>query len=682
VQVLRDCFTEDTVLLDVPARDLPTVFRVAVQRLVDIGRVDESRAADVQTALLKREAAASTAIGRSVAVPHVYLDAISESTVVFVRLEHPINLGAPDGVPTQFVFFLLGPPDSTSKHLDTLAGIARLMADDEFRYEAGKARSSAELAAAVDGFVTRTTLEPEAAVGAVPEGLRWSGEFLGGIRRDIARKLPWYAADFADGLHPKCIGSTVFLFFACLAPALTFGGLISAGTGGEIGAVEMIVVTAAAGLAYALLGGQPLIVLGYTGPVLVVTVKLYELCGAWQTPFLPTYGWVGLWAAGFLLLMAAFEASCLMRFFTRFTDEIFSALMSLIFIDYALRKLAAEFQGLEADEHHDTALLSLLLALGTFYIAMSLSGLRRGNYLLPWMREFLADFGPMIALASMTLVAVMLNEVFLDSLKVPAEFGTTSGRPWLVDLGAAPPWVRWAAAGPGLLIAVLIFLVQNITARLVNSPDHKLRHGEGYHLDLAVLGVMTAVCSLFGLPWLAAATVRSLNHVRSLATFEEVARGGGTRHERIIHVRENRVTGIAIHLMIGLSLLLLPLVSQVPLAVLYGVFLFMGVVSMSGNQFFERVSLWVKDPDLYPTTHYIRRAPIWVIHSFTGVQFVCLGVLWVINLNENPAISILFPLFIALLVPVRFLLTKFYKKPYLDALDAAEEPEDEETHWA
>lgn len=682
MQVLRDCFHPDNVLLDVPAHDLPTVFRVAVQHLVDTGRVDEAEAADVQTALLRRESEASTAIGHAVAVPHVYLPAIKEATVLFVRLEHPINLGAPDGVPTQHLFFLLGPPNATSAHLDTLASVARLMADDEFRYEVGKARTTDDLTASLDSYLQRTTVateeEPRGAVG-----LEYTGRPGGGLIQDIARKAPWYARDFLDGLNAKCIGSTVFLFFACLAPALTFGGLLAGGTGDQIGTVEMIVATAASGLIYALLGGQPLIILGFTGPVLVVTVKLYELCQAWEVEFLPTYGWVGLWTAGFLLLMSIFDASFLMRYFTRFTDEIFSALMSLIFIQYALQKLAAEFQGLEANEHHDTALLSLLLALGTFYIAMSLSGLRRSDYLLPWMREFLADFGPMIALASMALVAFWMDEVFLDSLKAPADgFGTTNGRDWMVDLTAAPGWVRWAAAGPGLLVAVLIFLVQNITARLVNSPDHKLRHGHGYHLDLGVLAIITAVLSLFGLPWFAAATVRSLNHVRSLATFEEVARPGGSPHERIMHVRENRVTGIAIHLLIATSLLLLPWLQYVPLAVLYGVFLFMGVVSMAGNQFFERLSLWVKDPDLYPMTHYIRRAPIWVIHSFTGVQFVCLAVLWLVNLNKNPAISILFPVFIALLVPVRFLLDRFYRRPHLEALDAAEEPEDETTHWA
>ena len=64
----------------------------------------------------------------------------------------------------------------------------------------------------------------------------------------------------------------LFLFFACLAPAIIFGGLMFSKTGGDIGAVEMIVATAFCGLVFAVFAGQPLIILGGTGPMLIQTV--------------------------------------------------------------------------------------------------------------------------------------------------------------------------------------------------------------------------------------------------------------------------------------------------------------------------------------------------------------------------------------------------------------------------
>ena len=195
---------------------------------------------------------------------------------------------------------------------------------------------------------------------------------------------------------------------------------------------------------------------------------------------------------------------------------------------------------------------------------------------------------------------------------------------------------------------------------------------------MAIVGVLIAVCSIFGLPWLVAATVRSLNHVRSLATTEEIVDQSGKEHTHILHVRENRLTGMSIHLLIGLSLLLLPLLKFVPLAVLFGLFLYMGIVSMKGNQFFERLSLWATDPDMYPSSHYVRRVPRRVIHLFTVLQLVCLVVLWSV---KTSAWGILFPLFIAMLVPIRFGLLAFFDSQHLAILDAEENPEEEEEAW-
>jgi hypothetical protein len=248
-----------------------------------------------------------------------------------------------------------------------------------------------------------------------------------------------------------------------------------------------------------------------------------------------------------------------------------------------------------------------------------------------------------------------------------------------VDLTAVEPWVWFAALGPALLAALLMYVNQNITARLVNNPDHKLRSGSAYHYDLALVGVLVGGCSLFGLPWVVPATVRSLYHVRSLATTEEVIGAGGQKRERILRVRETRLTGLAIHVLIGLSLLLLPLFKEVPMAVLYGLFLYMGVVSLAGNQFFERLSLWVMDSALYPATHYIRQVPNAIIHRYTLIQTACLVVLMAIERIER--LAIFFPLFLALLVPVRMILGRFFKPEHLAALDADAEPEEEEEHW-
>lgn len=668
MKILRKTFSnEDTCLLDLSANSIESVFEQTLQHLVDQKLIAPGAKPEIVEGLISREKASSTAIGHSVAVPHCYLDSMIEPIVVFIRLKDPLNLGAPDHIATRYLFVLLGPTSAVVDHLDTLALIARLMSDDEFRYDLREADSSQSLLWAMERALQRSSPVEDVA-HPVDDGLVATGRPGGGILADIRRRLPHYVSDFRDGVNSKTVASILFLFFACLAPTVTFGGVMSAETEGNIGAVEMILATAICGVLYALFSGQPMIILGGTGPLLAFTAIVYQLTQQFEVEFLPAYAWVGIWTSLFTILLAVFDTSFLMRYFTRFTNEIFAALISMIFITKAVESLIEIFHDPDVRQHHDTALLSLLLAVGTFYVAMTLQGFRRSRYMLPWIREFLADFGPTIALAAMTVIAFQLPEVSLDVLPAPDAIGTTNGRSWFVNPLDAPMWVRLATTLPALLGAVLMYLDQNITARIVNAPEHHLQKGAAYHHDLALVGGMVGMCSLFGMPWTVAATVRSLNHVRSLATTEEVVAFGGERRDQIIHVRETRLTGLAIHLMIGLSLLLIPWLKMIPMAVLYGLFLFMGIVSIRGNQFFERISLWVMEPSLYPATHYIRRVPIWTVHAFTAIQLGCLVLLWVV---KESALGILFPLFIAVLVPIRFILARVFRDPYLKALDAS-----------
>lgn len=62
----------------------------------------------------------------------------------------------------------------------------------------------------------------------------------------------------------------------------------------------------------------------------------------------------------------------------------------------------------------------------------------------------------------------------------------------------------------------------------------------------------------------------------------------------------------------------------------------------------------------------------------TLLQLVRLAVLWIV---KTSVLGLLFPLFIAVLVPIRFIAGRFFAPEHLAALDSEEEPEEEETHW-
>lgn len=676
IQAFRRLLETAPIILDLEADHVRSAVEQLVEALVQRESLTSDQGQALVAAVMKREEESSTALGDAVAVPHGFLDDLDGPRLAVARLAKPLDLGAPDGEPSRFVYLLGGSKDDAQTHLEALMSIARLSSDPTFSEAAYEAQDGANWLAAVDAFISQVSdTKTTAPAPTRQDGLDVSG-FMGGVIADIKRRLPHYMSDFTDGLHAKSVATTLFLFFACIAPAVAFGGLMAQLTGGAIGAMEMIVATAIGGTIYALTSGQPLTILGGTGPLLVFTGMLYEMCDRLELAFLPVYAWVGIWTALFTILLAITNASAFIRYCTRFTDEIFALLISVIFIYEAIKNVLAVFDNQAIDDH--SALMSLVLALMTFYVAVSLRNMRASHYLRHRVREFLADFGSVIAIAAATAVAVLLHEEGLPPLVVPDTFTTTSGRPWLVDLWSVPTWVIFASIAPAFLCTVLVYLDQNITARLVNQSGHKLKKGAAYHHDLLVVGLLIGAFSLFALPWLVAATVRSLNHIRALAHIKEKIRSDGSREAVLVGVQENRFTGLGIHVLIGASILLLPLMTrngiEIPMAVLFGLFLYMGVTSLSGNQFWDRVKLWARDPELYPRTHYVRKVPVRTIHLFTAIQLSGLALLWIV---KTSSLALLFPLFIALLVPLRLILNRYFDHKHLEALDSEEEVEED-----
>ena len=87
---------------------------------------------------------------------------------------------------------------------------------------------------------------------------------------------------------------------------------------------------------------------------------------------------------------------------------------------------------------------------------------------------------------------------------------------------------------------------------------------------------------MLGLPWFVAATVLSINHVIALKLESETAAPG--EKAKFLGVREQRVTGFVVFLFIGLSVFLTKFLGVIPMPVLYGVFMYMGVSALRNMQ--------------------------------------------------------------------------------------------------
>lgn len=654
-------------------------------------------------------------------------------------------------IPVRFIFILLGPKKADLDYHEVGRSIATLMSNDHFHKIAYKAEHRRDLLSAINEFLDDSIVLPpgnwerndllpfddlkarnewirsrkskalkqkqrekqllvdeekrlmavsgidgDDADGKKPVGpMEKTHRMWGGLVNDIKRRFPMYKSDITDGLNTETLAATIFMYFAALSTAITFGGLASEKTHNLIGISETLLSASLVGVIFHTLSGQPLVIIGTTGPLLLFDEALYQFCLQNGFNFLTIRVYVGFWMVAIAVCVSAFEGSVYVRLFTRFTQELFSALITLIYIVETAIKLVKVFQrhpllanypntltavdgyvvgepyaealsssyeesplnvtatttttttttsvsgsdengtdlivnnatsaishfALQSDalgvlNQPNTALFCAILTLGTFTVAYYLRLFRNSHFLGRSARRALGDFGVPIAIAMFVGISCLVPQVYTEKLSVPEGLSPSDPleRGWLIPLDGVPTWIPFAAVVPALLVYILVFMETHISELIVDKPERGLKKGSGFHMDIVLLCFLNAVCGLFGMPWHCAATVRSVSHVSAVTIMsryiyivllgfvifffghayvdfrvfscDRTHAPGDKPH--IADVKEQRVSGFIVSLMVGLSVTMAPLLRLIPMSVLFGVFLYMGIASMSGVQLFER----------------------------------------------------------------------------------------------
>ncbi|KAK9955039.1 hypothetical protein ABG768_014947 [Culter alburnus] len=707
------------------------------------------------------------------------VDFLDSPFVAFVRLQQSLMLGGLTEVPvpTRFLFILLGPKGKAKSYREIGRAIATLMSDEVFHDIAYKAKDRGDLLAGIDEFLDEVIvlppgewdpdirIEPPKSIPsadkrkniiaggegfqmnggpphdgspggggghAVGDELKMTGKFCGGLILDIKRKLPFFASDFYDAIHIQSLSAILFIYLGTVTNAITFGGLLGDATENMQGVLESFVGTALAGAVFCLFAGQPLTILSSTGPVLVFERLLFNFSKDNDFDYLEFRLWIGLWSGFLCLVLVATDASFLVQYFTRFTEEGFSALISFIFIYDAFKKMlklahhhpinsgydldlvtqygchctppdgnssALYMEKMEAlmnstGQHHlnatwasltrseclewggqlvgpackyvpDITLMSFILFFGTYTCSMGLKKFKTSRFFPTTIRKLISDFAIILAIFIFCGVDALIG-VDTPKLIVPSEFKPTSpNRGWFVPpFGGNPWWVCLASFLPALLVTILIFMDQQITAVIVNRKEHKLKKGAGYHLDLFWVSILMIVCSFMGLPWYVAATVISIAHIDSIKMETETSAPG--EQPKFLGVREQRVTGTMVFILTGLSVFMAPVLKFIPMPVLYGVFLYMGVASLNGVQFMDRLQLLLMPAKHQPDLIYLRHVPLRRVHFFTFLQVLCLALLWIL---KSTVAAIIFPVMILALVAVRKAMDYVFSQHDLSYLD-------------
>uniref|UniRef100_A0A8C7ZQC4 Anion exchange protein n=1 Tax=Oryzias sinensis TaxID=183150 RepID=A0A8C7ZQC4_9TELE len=665
------------------------------------------------------------------------VDFLEQPTMAFVRLQEAVELDSvlEVPVPVRFLFVLLGPPTTSMDYHQIGRSISTLMSDKQFHEAAYLADGRQDLLNAINSFLDCSIVLPPSEMGddellrsvarfqremlrkreeqvtnlmakeskkalltpskKSSDPLERTGRPFGGLIRDVRRRYPKYLSDFKDALDSQCMAAVIFIYFAALSPAITFGGLLGEKTEGLIGVSELIVSTAVQGIFFSLLGAQPLLVVGFSGPLLVFEEAFFNFCKGNDIEYLTGRTWIGFWLIIIVVVIVAFEGSFLVRFVSRFTQEIFSFIISFIFIYETFFKLVMIFRdhplkrcslSNNSDEissiengslllsngtlvgivsvsgEPNTALLSLVLMAGTFFIAFYLRKFKNSAFFPGRLRRMIGDFGVPIAILIMVLVDYSVEDTYTQKLSVPKGFSVTSPekRGWIINPlgsnGQFPVWMMFACCMPAFLVFILIFMETQITTLIVSKKERMLVKGSGFHLDLLLIVVLGGTLAMFGLPWLAGATVRSVTHVNALTVMSKAVAPGDK--PRIQEVKEQRVTGLLVAVMVGMSIVIGDLLRQIPLAVLFGIFLYMGVMSLNGIQLTERMMLLLMPPKYHPDHTYVRKVRTLRMHLFTCIQLVCLASLWVVKSTQA---SLAFPFVLILTIPVKmFLLPRIF----------------------
>lgn len=126
-------------------------------------------------------------------------------------------------------------------------------------------------------------------------------------------------------------------------------------------------------------------------------------------------------------------------------------------------------------------------------------------------------------------------------------------RGWFINPGGmnksmSMGWI-FAAIIPAFFVGILLFMETEMAGVLLSKKEHKLAKGPGYNLDMFIVGILTFGCSLLGLPWMCADTVRSASHANALSIYSTSHAPGEKPH--IIEVKEQRISNIIIHILTG-----------------------------------------------------------------------------------------------------------------------------------
>ncbi|KAH9786930.1 Boron transporter 1 [Citrus sinensis] len=335
-----------------------------------------------------------------------------------------------------------------------------------------------------------------------------------GIKNDLRGRLMCYKQDWTSGFKAgfRILAPTTYIFFASAIPVISFGEQLERDTEGVLTAVQTLASTALCGIIHSIIGGQPLLILGVAEPTVIMYTFMFnfakERADLGRNLFIAWSGWR------------------LLHY-----QQIYTCSRRIVWSAYCNAVHAASDQERENPKlvqfipswRFANGMFALVLSFGLLYTGLKSRKARSWRYGTGWLRSVIADYGVPL------MVVVWTGVSYIPSGDVPKGIPRRlfSPNPW--SPGAYENWTDMlnvpivyiiGAFIPATMIAVLYYFDHSVASQLAQQKEFNLRKPSSYHYDLLLLGFLTLLCGLIGIPPSNGVIPQSPMHTKSLATLK------------------------------------------------------------------------------------------------------------------------------------------------------------------
>lgn len=128
---MADMIDRRLVSLSLDAKDKEEAIQKICRMMYDAGKVTDYN--EYLAGVKARELEFATGMGNGIAMPHCKNSCVKDAAFTLVKLKNPIEWGALDNEPVDYVIMLAAPDSSDNVHLKMLSQLAVSLMDDDFR---------------------------------------------------------------------------------------------------------------------------------------------------------------------------------------------------------------------------------------------------------------------------------------------------------------------------------------------------------------------------------------------------------------------------------------------------------------------------------------------------------------------------------------------------------------------